>query len=1604
MSTGDPRADLVDAVVQRVEARMDADEAVRAARFVRRFFEGVGADDITDSPVDNLYGRALGMWRFAARRAPRSAAVRVFNPRYDEHGWRSTRTAVEIVNDDMPFLVDSVRADLNRMNLTVHRLVHPTVRIVRDDDGVQIAIPGADDESSAVAESCLQILVSRQTDKRMLEEIRVSLEGVLTEVRAAVEDWQPILARLGDVIAEIAARPPPLPRDTLAEDKAFLEWIRNHSYIFLGARTYQLVSEKGKTYQRPIPGTGLGVFRDLSPPARAFAETPLSRENARFLRRKELLINTKADTRSKVHRSVHMDYLGVRLFDRRGKVTGEQRFVGLFTASAYNRSPREIPLLRRKMENVLARFPLRPTSHSGKALLNILETYPRDELFQISEDLLAEFATGILQLEQRQRLRLFMRTDNYAQSIFCLVYVPRDRFDTQLRKRLETILLDAFNGTAIEFGTQLTNAPMARLQFIVRVAPGTEMAFDGDAIEARLAAASRDWTDDLYDALIDNFGEGTGDTYHRRYSASFPTAYRDSFSAKTAAHDIGHIESLSDTKSLAISLYRRIEAADDLLHFKIFHGRHPVPLSDILPMIENMGLKVLAESPYRIRLDDGSVWIHDFTLRSRRQRDFDLDAVKELFEEAFIRVWTGEVEDDAFNELVLGAGLKWREVVVLRAYDKFLRQAGGTFSQEYVAETLATNTELARLLVDLFQARLDPDRRDGVEDRISKICQGIYHGFDAVDDLDHDRILRRFLDLIRNTLRTNYFQSTSAGLAKPYLSFKLDSPGIDELPLPRPMVEIFVYSPRVEGVHLRGGRVARGGLRWSDRREDYRTEVLGLVQAQMVKNAVIVPVGAKGGFVVKRPPADGGREARAEEGIACYRTFISGLLDITDNLVGGSVVPPPRVVRHDGDDPYLVVAADKGTATFSDIANGVAIEYGFWLGDAFASGGSSGYDHKGMGITARGAWESVKRHFRELGLDTQSTEFTAVGIGDMSGDVFGNGMLLSPHILLVGAFNHEHIFVDPNPNARSSFAERKRLFESPRTTWADYDRNRISKGGGIFERRAKSIAISDQIKARFDISNETLTPSELIRAMLRARFDLLWNGGIGTYVKADDETHADVGDRANVATRVNASELRCRVIGEGGNLGLTQRGRIAFALAGGHVCTDAIDNSAGVDCSDHEVNIKILLDGVVAAGDLTVKQRNALLARMTDEVADLALRDNYQQTLALGVAEEIAAETLEPQARMMRRLERARKLDRTIEFLPDDKSLSERQKANIGLTRPELAVLLAYSKMNLYPALLESDLPEDSYLSGEIVRYFPKPLREKFKKRIAEHGLRREIIATVVTNSMVNRVLMTLVDRLVEETGHGASTIARAYTITRDTFGLRELWSAIEGLDNKVPAGAQIAMQIEIMHLIERCTLWFLRNCDHPLDIAATIAAFAPGVRNLARKHDSLVGSERRAAIATAKRNYISQGVPAALAGKIVILDPLASACDIIEAARHIKIPVEDTGKVYFQIGDQLRIDWLRTRAARFASKNEWQRQAVKAIIDDLFVQQRILAGAALSANGGRTANAVKVWIDGNTAPVDRAMLMFDDLKTAEEIDLAMLTVASRQIHVLAKD
>ena len=1601
------KAEMLEEILALVHTKVPAEQRLLLERFVHAYFQRIAPEDLIERRPDDLYGAALSHWNFARKREPDKPKLRVFNPTVKDHGWQSTHTIIEIVNDDMPFLVDSVTTEVNRHGLTLHLIVHPVMSMRRQEDGELADFLDGHVEGMR-PESFIHAEIDRVVSQEQIAALTSGLTRVLGDVRRAVEDWRKMLAQVGETIAEIERSRLPVPPEEIEEGKAFLQWLADNHFTFLGYRCYDLIQSEGEDALRPVPHSGMGILRETDSGLTGPQISVLPLNVRAFAHLPRLLYITKANSRSSVHRPGYLDYIGVKRFDERGEVCGEHRFLGLFTSTAYSAKPSEIPVLRRKTERIIERIGIPPGGHIGKTLLDILETYPRDELFQIGETDLLHIVMGILHLGERQRFRLFVRRDPFDRFISCLIYAPRESYTTDLIKRWQMILEKAFNSGSSEFNVHLSESVLARILITVRSQSRNIPDYDLADIERRLIGAARRWKDDLKQALVESVGEARGNELFRRYENAFPAAYSEDFAARSAAPDIERAERVLRGEPFALSLYRPLEAAPRTLRFKLVNKGNPVMLSTSLPMLECMGLGVLDERPYHLTPAGAeTVWIDDFGLMSPSiDIDEELDALEPIFEDAFGRLFLGEIERDDFNRLVIAVRLPAEEIIILRAYAKYMRQIGFPLSQRFIQTTLADNAGIARMLIELFKLRFDPEMASDDEAE-AELTHAIRVALDKVQNLNEDRVLRQFLTLTHATTRTNFWRTDAAGRRRSFLSFKFDPAKISGLPEPKPMFEIFVYSPRFEGVHLRGGKAARGGLRWSDRPEDFRTEILGLVKAQMVKNTVIVPVGSKGGFVLKRAPSPANSEAFLKEGVECYQDYLRGLLDLTDNLVQGQIVPPPQIRRHDGDDPYLVVAADKGTAKFSDHANAISQEYNFWLGDAFASGGSAGYDHKAMGITARGAWESVKRHFRTMGVNTQTTDFTMVGIGDMSGDVFGNGMLLSRHIKLIAAFDHRHIFLDPDPSTETSFNERERLFQLPRSSWADYNSELISPGGGVYPRLAKFIPVSPELRRALGIEAEELTPSEMVNAILKAPVDLLYNGGIGVYVKSTRETHAEVGDRANDSVRVNGRELRCKVVAEGGNLGCTQLGRVEYALAGGHINTDAIDNSAGVSTSDHEVNIKILLGIVMAEGELTEKQRNALLTEMTDDVAALVLRDNYYQTQWLSTSARMASQLLDPQHRFIRFLEREGRLNRTIEFLPTDEEIAERRAKQLGLTSPENAILLAYSKIWLYDELLASTLPDDQWVETAIERYFPHALCDRYAAYFLRHPLRREIIATYVTNSMLNRVGGTFVHYLTEITGCSPAETVRAYLLTREVFSLRPLWKKIEALDNQVEDRVQGEMLIEADRLIVRATSWFLRSRRLSEEMAGTIAHFGQAVETLAARLPHVLDAADRAQMDSLADGLRQSGVPEVLAFRVASLDPLFAALDIAEVAGGSQQPVERVAGVYFDLATELGLPELRAQITALPADQHWQAMARGAMLDDLTSLQRTITAEALNGDGRGDAEViapqamVSAWKARNQRAIGRTQQLLAEVRNAPAMDVSMLSVVLRELRHL---
>jgi len=1564
---------------------------------------------------------AVVAWHAAlgASRPQGRAAVQVRDA--GEASLTGSGTVVDIVTDDMPYLVDSVTMELNRHSADIRLIVHPLLTASRDVTGVAHGIVlggvGALTPAGGVPESWIHVELGHLPDQ---DKLAADLRRVLDDLRVAMEDQRRMRSAARELVASLTDAEGSGPEE--AEAAELLAWLSAGHFTFLGYRHYALVKHDHEPELRPVPGTGLGLLRHdvadsvVTPPGGLHGE-----------RAARLLVLAKSSTRSTVYRPSYLDYVAVRKFGPDGHVTGEYRFIGLYTQAAYTESITRIPVLRRKLDQMLETAGLPADSHDGKALIEILEDFPREELFEISAEQLTPIALGVLGLGERKQVRLFLRPDAYGRYMSCLVYLPRDRYTTKVRLRCTEILRTAFHGVSIDYSAMVGNSALARLHVVVHIEPGRPLPqVDAAALQAEIAAAVRSWDEDLAAEAERRMGVERAARLLQVCAEAIPETYKSDTPPVTAVADLTEMLRLRETRE---PFALRLDTGpDNRWRLRVFRSAAPVTLSQVLPQLQHMGLEVVDEHPYEF---GGSIscgpreghlakpfWIYDFGLRPAAA--FEHAAVGPTgFEAALTALWNDQTEDDGFNALVLYAGLSWRQVVLLRAYARYLRQVGVRFSQDYLQRVLRGNPAITRLLVRLFESRFDPGIQAGAAERCEAIAEELRGALDEVVSLDHDRILRSYLALIEATLRTNYFQHPvdaahylSGGgdppepprTGVPYLAFKLAPEKVPVIPAPRPKFEIFVYSPRLEAVHLRFGRVARGGLRWSERPEDFRTEVLGLVKAQEVKNSVIVPSGAKGGFVCKRLPNPADREAYQAEVLACYRMFISAMLDITDNIDGDRVVPPPGVVRLDDDDPYLVVAADKGTATFSDIANEIADRYGFWLGDAFASGGSEGYDHKKMGITARGAWESVRWHFAALRLNPDTDDFTTVGIGDMSGDVFGNGMLLSRHTKLVAAFDHRHVFLDPDPDPAASFAERERLFALPRSSWADYDPALISAGGGVWPRGAKSVPLSGQARFALGIDKGTLalSPDELISAILKAPVDLLWNGGIGTYVKASTEVHADAGDRSNDAVRVDASQLRAKVVAEGGNLGLTQAARIEYALGGGLVNTDFIDNSAGVDTSDHEVNIKILLADAIAAGDIKPGDRGPLLHEMTDEVAAHVLRHNDGQNMALAVARYQAPRLLHVHARYVRKFAREKRLSVEGDVLPVDKEIAARRSAGTGLTTPELSLLLAHTKIAAGQDVLASTLPDDPYLHGTLVGYFPAPLRARFADRMSTHRLRREIITTSVVNDMVDAGGTTFLFRMGEETGLPVPDITRAWLVAREVYGLSAFWDQVEDLVGEIDVDVRIGLVLEARKLMERASRWLLLNRRLPFGIAETVSFLGEGVATVRSGIPKLLLGRDLASYEERRASFASRGVPAALADEVAAMVPSYSAFDIVQSAAMTGSGVEETAAVYFALAERLQLGRLRDLIVALPREDRWASMARASLRDDLYGAHAALTRDVLAVGGnGPVGDRVAAWEERNADAVGRAAMTLGEIWESERFTFTTLSVACRVIRTL---
>lgn len=1562
------------------------------------FFERVPRQDRLTLKGQDMAAIGRSVYLFASERRPGQRKVRVFNPRLQGDGWETPHTVIQIVTNDMPFLVDSVSAELAFRHLALECLFHPVLGASRSGKAGRLTNAGEPQGRGMLSESYMHIQLEQILSDADCADLEKSLTRTLADVEAATGDWRRMLKTAEGVLAEMESYPAAVEPARAAESRALLQYLYRNNFTFLGYRRYDFHKGKGGLVSRAAPGSALGVLRNdkglvfgsgrHSPEVEALEST-----------RDPILVSKLIDQPATVHRRVPMDAISVKIYDRRGRLVGSHLFVGLFTSSTYSCRTAEVPLVRRKVRETLERMRLAQDSHDRKAAEHILEKFPRDELFQYPTDELVGAVGGILLLQERHRVALFTRTDPLGRYVSCLVYVPRDRYDTRFRQQAEKLLEQAIGGRSTNFYTTLDDSPLARALFTIRLTPGKTPVFDRRELETRLIDIARAWPERLKQALLDRHGKAAGNALFGVYGGAFPLSYQDAVNADNAVHDIAHFDALCrELQDVRVDFYQPKNAAAGEVRLKVYRRGAPVALSDILPILENMGLRSIAENPYEVRPSGaGPVWVHDFLLEYTGQGHIRVTEVKEVFEEALLRVWKKQADDDGLNRLVISAGLGWREVRLLRAYNNYWHQARSPFSRRYVEQVLSLYPAITCALVDLFKAMHDPALPEKERTRrVAEASREIATGLKSVQKLDHDRILKGLRSLVSATLRTNYFQRPAEGALRDWISIKLDSRNIPELPLPRPMVEIYVFSARVEAVHLRGGKIARGGIRWSDRHDDFRTEILGLMKSQMVKNTVIVPLGAKGGFIVKQPPREGGREAYQKEGIACYKILVQALLDLTDNYVKGKVVPARGIVRRDGDDPYLVVAADKGTATFSDIANGLSQAAGFWLDDAFASGGSTGYDHKAMAITARGAWECIKRHFLELGKDIQNQDFTVVGVGDMGGDVFGNGMLLSRHIRLLGALNHVHIFCDPDPDPAKSWKERDRLFKA-RGGWGEYDTSVLSKGGRIFERSAKSLELTPEIRAVFGITAKTVTPDELIRVMLTAEAELLWFGGIGTFVKSSRQSQADADDKGNDALRVDARDIRAKVIGEGANLGVTQLGRVEFARRGGKINTDFLDNSGGVDCSDHEVNIKILLRDVVGSGLLTLPLRNKLLARMKASVAALVLEDNYQQSQALSITLAKGQEQMPIFAAFIRDLEKEGKIKRALEGLPDEETLARIIQDKGTLTRPELAILLSYAKMGLYEDILQSDIPDDPSCAELLYSYFPEELHV-YGRQIERHQLRREIIATVITNYLVNKMGPVFVKSRMTKHGVSAPEVVRAFLISISVYGAPALWREIEALDAKAPAALQMEANHEIIRLIKRSVNWFLRYGNCKGGFSDTILRLAPPVDAVRRSLSAVLPATPRAIVDASTALYMQGGFPVDLARAIGELPVMASANDIVNIGLSTRHDMRAVALVYFGAGERLSLGWMRQAAAGYATDSHWQMRVAAGLIDDfLMMQADVTAGILRGKNRGR--GGIDAWAARFADELVQLDRFTAELKSMAAVDLTMLTLASQKLR-----
>jgi glutamate dehydrogenase len=1602
MSDHDSKERFLPLLLEEVDRRIGDRNPAALKAFATDVLDGMDVEDLRGRQPADVFGAIACVWDALQHREGNASKVQVFNPGFEQHGWGSRHTAIIVLTDGIPFVSESLRLELTRRGLVLHILQSSDITVLRDEAGnlehlYPASVPAGEGRQR---EALVYIEFSRVSDAAQLQEIAASLAAVIADVRRVVSDFEPMCTRVREIVADFESLSGPLPPALWQEHRALFEWLLERHFTFLGYEELRVDYSGAEPRAWRVDGSPLGLLRDRESTGASYLLQEVREAGGKPPQQVAFF---KSSRRSRVHRLAYPDYITLKCFDAEGRVVGQHSFLGLFTAVVYTMDPESIPIIRRKVAEIIERSHPEESSHRRRSLRRVLEVLPRDELLQGDVDSLQRTALRIFHIQERQQVRLFLRADGRRRFASCLVYWPRDTYRTELRERIETLLREALGAVESEFTTFFSESVLVRTHFVMRLAPDAPADWDVPGLESLVQRIARRWEDQLSDALVESFGEERGSAFFRNYCAAFPAGYKDDHDPELAVADIRKIDELETEWSLGAHFHRRLDEAADRLHLRLYSCERAVELSEVVPIFENLGMRSIAERPHRLRRTDRrELWVHDFTLAGEVPDGVDFASLGEVLGDAVLAIMRGQAENDPYNRLVAFARIGWREVAVLRAYGHYLKQLRAAYSQHFIAATLARHREVALELLALFAARFDPGRqwpaggRAAEEEARAGRILGL---IDRVEQLNEDQVLRSLLALIRATLRTNHYRPGERAA----LAFKFDGSRVPGMPRPIPMFEIWVHSPRVAGVHLRRGRVARGGLRWSDRVEDFRTEVLGLVKAQQVKNAVIVPVGAKGCFVARRLSPGMSREETQAEGVACYSAFVEGLLDLTDNIVGGVTVPPPGVVCHDELDPYLVVAADKGTASFSDIANGIARRFGFWLGDAFASGGSVGYDHKKMAITARGAWVCVERHFRERGIDVQRSPFTMVGIGDMSGDVFGNGLLRSRQARLIAAFDHRHVFVDPDPDPERSYAERERLFALPRSSWADYDPSLISEGGGVFPRSAKSLSVTPAMQRALGIEASRLTPTELVAAILAAPVDLLWNGGIGTYIKSARESHADVGDKANDGCRIDATALRARVVGEGGNLGMTQLARIDFAAAGGACNTDFIDNSGGVDCSDHEVNIKILLNAVVAAGEMTEAQRVRLLEGMREEVAERVLENNYGQAQAISIAAREAWQRSNEYRALMNALEARGLLDRGLEFLPSDEALAERHRQKLGLTRPELAVLTCYVKGQLKLDILASGLPDEAFFARVIESAFPRALAGRFPEAMREHVLRREIVATQLANEVVDLMGLTFVERLCQSAGSSVPEVLRAFAIARDILELPRWWQAVECLDNVVPAALQLEVQAELQRAARLASRWLLQNRRSGGDPAAQVIAFGAGIRDLRADMGELLVGDQLESWQRRHGELLAAGFPQELATVIAGSAFLLGGFGIVDIAAATGRSVTEVAEIAFELNERLGFYRFGRQLAALQVEDRWQAMARESFLDELDWQVRAIVTAIARLPAGLPPTPLEAWMAAKAETVSRWRSTLQQIREGDPHDYAMFTVAVRGLLELAQ-